>query len=230
MKINALTDLDLTVETKDAISEEFQTHVSEAVELEKVTLKEEYEKKLDEETSKILTKANTYIEEFCTKYVKDNEVQLESNAKVQIATEALEAIMEVVGAYGIEMPEKIDLLQVTEDENAELTKKVDELVTEKAELSKKLVSSTFEKVLAMKSVGLTVIQTENFGKKIVDLKQDDLKTFTEEVNSILLKVTENVKPVVKPDTLIVEDITPTEKPVTENAKTSEAARRRDVLN
>lgn len=180
-----------------AVTQVVEQRLAEEVE----ALQEDFQVKLDEAVEEVQSELVEQIDEFLTyvveQWTEDNKVALESGIKVEMVSGFIDGLKTLFKEHYIEVPEnKLDVIEEQAKEIEELKAAVvaidkanDELVAESVTLKKKMVVESFSK-------GLTETQKEKFSSLCEGVEFSSEEEFGEKVKTIK----ENYFPARKPET------------------------------
>ena len=173
-KLNVKEDLDtifegteLSEQFKESASTLFEAAINARLVIEVTRLEENFEEQLNEElnefTQNLTTKLDNYLDYVVEDWMKDNEVALESSLRNELTMEFIEGLKGLFTEHYIEIPEdKTNVLESLADKVNDLEKKLDESITENANLKSVLSESTAKSVFEELSSDLAVLQQEKF--------------------------------------------------------------------
>lgn len=173
-KLNVKEDLaamfdgqDLSEEFKESAETLFEAAIALRVNSEIARLEEEYETKLNEELAtfneELTTKLDSYLDYVVENWMKENEVAIESTLRNELMGEFMEGLKDLFSEHYIAVPEdKVDVLEAMAEKVTALEEKLDEVITENAELKGVLVEEAAKDILADLSSDLALTQQEKF--------------------------------------------------------------------
>ena len=196
-KLNVREDIDTIFEGQD-LSEEFKEDVATLFEgavnarliAETARLEEEYEAKYMEDmavfSEEMTSKLDTYLDYVVEQWVRDNEVAIESTLRNELAEEFIVGLKNLFTEHYINVPEdKVDVLEAMAEKVSALEEKLDESITENAELRDTLVESYRQDIVEELSSDLALTQQEKFAALIEGIEFDgDLETYANKLQVI----------------------------------------------
>jgi hypothetical protein len=161
------TGENLSEEFKDKASTLFEAAVHARAIVEITRLEEEYETRLEEEVTSIVTEIegnlNNYLDYVVENWMKENEVAIESSLRNEIMEEFIGGLKNLFSEHYIDMPEeKIDVVEELATKVEELELKLDEAINENAELASLVAESVRQEVVSEVAEGLAMSQSEKF--------------------------------------------------------------------
>lgn len=186
---------DLSEEFKEKTAAIFEAAVHERVESHKAVLEEQFAADLEEQTQiiadELVEKVDSYLDYVVAEWVSNNEVQIESNLKVEVAESLLGNIVDLVKEHNLDMDdEAIDAVKVAEEKAEEMAEKYNEAVAELIEAKKQIEegtrTATFEDVaegladtqvekLRVLSEGVSFVDADDYAKKLHIIKENYFK-------------------------------------------------------
>lgn len=186
---------DLSEDFKAKTTAIFEAALHERVEAEKAQLAEQFAADLEEQTAiiadELVEKVDSYLDYVINEWVKENEVQIESNLKVEVAESLLGNLVSLVKEHNLEMGEEtVDAVQMAEAKADEISEKYNNVVAELIE-AKKIIEAkeretAFEEVaegladtqiekLRVLSEGVTYNNSQDYMKKLSVIKESYFK-------------------------------------------------------
>jgi hypothetical protein len=143
----------------------FEAAVHERVEAHKAQLEEKFDADLQEQTQiiidELVEKVDSYLDYVVSEWVKDNEVAIESNIKVEVAESLLGGVVNLVKEHNLEMTdEAVDAVKIAEQRAEEMSEKYNEVVAELIEAKKEMAENARKQVFETVSEGLADTQVE----------------------------------------------------------------------
>ena len=186
---------DLSEEFKEKTAAIFEAALHERVEAHKAALEEQFAVDLEEQTAAIadelIEKVDSYLDYVVNEWVKDNEVQIESNLKVEVAESLLGNLVTLVKEHNLQMDEEtVDAVKAAEAKAAEISEKYNDVVSELIEAKKVIEAkereAAFEEVaegladtqiekLRVLSEGVSYKDSEDYTKKLSVIKESYFK-------------------------------------------------------
>jgi hypothetical protein len=158
---------DLSEEFKDKAATLFEAAVSARVITEQARLEEEMEVKLTEAVAEIneelTSKIDAYLDYVVEQWLEDNAVAIESTLRNEIMEEFMNGLKGLFAEHYIDVPqEKVDVIESLASKVEELEEKLDEQITENAEIKRSLVESEKKEVFESFLDDLALTQQEKF--------------------------------------------------------------------
>jgi hypothetical protein len=173
-KIHVREDLDelfvgteLSEEFKEKTAVLFEAAVHARVILETAKLEEEFVELFKEEveyfTETLTDKLDTYLDYIVENWMEENKIGIESSLRNELTGDFIEGLRSLFTEHYIDIPEeKVDVLNILADKNAELETAYDNLVSENAVLKDALINEAKQDIFEEVSQGLTIPETEKF--------------------------------------------------------------------
>jgi len=181
---------DLSEEFKENAATLFEAAVSARIIAEQARLEEEYETKLNEElaifTEELSTKLDTYLDYVVENWMKENEVAIESTLRNELMEEFMEGLKNLFAEHYISVPqEKVDVLEALAEKVSALEEKLDESITENAELKTNLLEGYKKEIFNTLSEDLALTQQEKFAALVEGIEFDgNLETYEKKLKII----------------------------------------------
>lgn len=181
---------ELTEEFKEKATVIFEAAVNARITTEIVRLEEEFEVALEEKVSliseELSTKLITYLDYVVENWMKENEVAIESTLRNEIMEEFIGGLKGLFAEHYIDVPEnKIDVLEALAAKVDTLEEKLDEAITENAELKSVLAEEAKNDIFSELASDLALTQQEKFAALAEGIEFDgDLDTFTRKLEII----------------------------------------------
>jgi hypothetical protein len=158
---------DLSEEFKENVSTLFEAAVSARVIAEQTRLDEEYETKLAEEIAtfneEVTSKLDAYLDYVVENWMKENEVAIESTLRNELTGEFIEGLKNLFAEHYIEVPEnKVDVLEAMAEKVNALEEKLDESISENAELKSFVVEIQANEIFEELASDLALTQKDKF--------------------------------------------------------------------
>ena len=158
---------DLSEEFKDKAATLFEAAVSARVIAEQARLDEEMEIQLQEAVAEIneelTSKIDAYLDYVVEQWLEDNAVAIESTLRNEIMEEFMNGLKGLFAEHYIDVPqEKVDVIESLASKVEELEAKLDEQITENAEIKQSLVESEKKEVFESFLDDLALTQQEKF--------------------------------------------------------------------
>jgi hypothetical protein len=181
---------DLSEEFKENAATLFEAAVSARIIAEQARLEEEYETKLNEElaifTEELSTKLDTYLDYVVENWMKENEVAIESTLRNELMEEFMEGLKNLFAEHYISVPqEKVDVLEALAEKVSALEEKLDESITENADLKTNLLEGYKKEIFNTLSEDLALTQQEKFAALVEGIEFDgNLETYEKKLKII----------------------------------------------
>jgi len=188
---------DLSEEFKDKATTIFEAAVNSAIIAETARLEEEFEARLEEElTEQVGTLAEAlekYLDHVATKWLEENQLQVESGLRADIAESFLAGLKGLFVEHHVEVPdEAVDVVEALTAQVEELTTKLNEseqaVIDAKAKLEEQEKADKAAAALEEASAGLTETQKEKLARLAEDLDSsaDDFGTKLKQISETLV--------------------------------------------
>ena len=164
--IEALFDgEELSEEFKEKTVTIFEAAINERVAAHKAQLEEKFDADLQEQTeivvSELVEKVDSYLDYVVSEWLEENEVNIESNFKVEVAESLMTSIVGLIKEHNIAMDEEtLDVVKAAEESTAEITEKYNTVVEELIEAKKQIEESQRTAAFAVACEGLADTQVE----------------------------------------------------------------------
>jgi len=196
-KLNVREDIDTIFEGQD-LSEDFKENVATLFEsainariiAETARLEEEAEEKINEEIAvfkeEMTSKLDTYMDYVVEQWMKENQVAIESTLRNELAEEFIVGLKNLFTEHYISVPEdKVDVLEAMAEKVAVLEEKLDESITENAELKSILIEEQRQAIVEELASDLALTQQEKFAALIEGIDFDgDLEVYANKLQVI----------------------------------------------
>ena len=166
-------DLDLLISAEANLTEDFKAKasvlfeaaVSQKIVAEKARLEETYEQNLIEEVTEIreslITKIDDYLNYVVESWVEDNQVEVDSKLRTEIAEGFIGSLKNLFVESYIEVPEaKVDLFDELEKEASDVKENLEVANNEISTLSEKLEVLMREKIISEQTKDIAATQVE----------------------------------------------------------------------
>lgn len=181
---------DLSEEFKENAATLFEAAVSARIMLETARLEEEFENKIQEEIKNILeevsTKVDTYLDFTAEKWLEENTVAIESALQTELTNGFIEGLKNLFAEHYIQVPsDKVDVLEAMAEKVSALETKLDETISENAELRGVIINEAAKQIFADLASDLALTQQEKFAKLAEGVEFDnDLEVFEKKLKVI----------------------------------------------
>ena len=181
---------DLSEEFKDKASVLFEAAISARLAVETARLEEEMEVKLEESLSEIheevVNNIDSYLNYVVERWMEENEVAVESALRNEIMEEFIDGLKNLFAEHYIDVPQdKVDVIESLADKVAALEQKLDEAISENAEIKNSLLEVEKDNVIADVAEDLTMSQQEKFAALAEGIEFDgDLEKFADKLQFV----------------------------------------------
>ena len=181
--------LDLSEEFKTKAEAVFEAAVQEKVLVEKAEIQEQYETELEEAkeqfTEELMEKVDGYLDYVVEKWMQENEVQIESSIKVEVAESLLTNLKGLVEDHNLEVSdEEVDAISELENRLEEQENKYNETVEHLVSLKEEKETLEREIALAEISEGLTDTEADKLSTLVEGISFEDLNDYRSKVEAI----------------------------------------------
>ena len=190
-------DLDLLIAAEANLTEDFKAKasvlfeaaVSQKIVAEKARLEETYEQNLIEEVTEIreslITKIDDYLNYVVESWVEDNQIEVDSKLRTEIAEGFISSLKNLFVESYIEVPEaKVDLFDELEKESATVKENLEAANSEISTLSEKLEVLMREKIISEQTKDLAATQVEKIKALTQEVEFVSEEVFSEKVATI----------------------------------------------
>ena len=190
-------DLDLLISAEANLTEDFKAKasvlfeaaVSQKIVAEKARLEETYEQNLVEEVTEIreslITKIDDYLNYVVESWVEDNQIEVDSKLRTEIAEGFISSLKNLFVESYIEVPAaKVDLFDELEKEASEVKENLEVATSEISTLSEKLEVLTREKIISESAKDLAATQVEKLKALTEEVEFVSEEAFAEKVATI----------------------------------------------
>lgn len=181
---------ELSEEFKDKATTLFEAALEARVIVETQRLQEEFDARLEEEvtnvTEEITTKLDTYLDYVVENWMKENQVAIESTLRNEIMEEFIDGLKNLFAEHYISVPEeKVEVVEALAQKVDELEARLDETITENAELKGALLEESKQDIFETLSENLTLTQQEKFAALAEGIEFDgDLEVYGKKLEII----------------------------------------------
>lgn len=180
---------DLSEEFKTKVSAVFEAAVHEKVLAEKAQLEEQFEKDLEEQVQAsvedLVEKVDSYLDYVIENWMKENEVAIESNIKVEVAESLLGSIKGLVAEHNLEIDDQtVDMVAEMEDKLEESTAKYNDIVEQMMAIKEEKQQLELKVAFSQISEGLTDTQVEKLGVLAEGITFETVEDYTAKVEAI----------------------------------------------
>jgi hypothetical protein len=166
----------------------FNVAVAEAVTKKCNGLAEKYEAEYTEAISTIEENVDKYITFVANEWIKENELQVETGIKVDLAESFLAGMRDLFVENYVDVPEdKVDLVAEAEEVIAELNTKIDEQANATLALQEEITSLKTKNIINEVSSELTETEKEKLGTLIDSIEYKDDSSYKEQVTLVIEK-------------------------------------------
>jgi len=178
---------ELTEDFKLEASTLFEAALSARMVFEAARLEEEYSTKLNEQMEvfqeELTNKLDTYLDYVVEQWMKDNAVAIESSLRNEIMEEFIDGLKGLFAEHYISVPEnKIDVVEALAEKVSALEEKLNESITENAELKNVIAADEAEDIFEELASDLALTQQEKFAALAEGIEFDgDLDTYSKKL-------------------------------------------------
>lgn len=191
------TDISSLIESDETLSEEFKTKattifeaaVSEKVEKELASIREQFNERtrdaISEQYEMMVEKVDNYLTYAVETWVEENDESISNKLRTQISESFIESLKSVFEKHYIEMPEgKVDIYEDISEKASELEELAEKQSEQLDELNKTVEDLQREKVIREESEGLYDTEAERLQKLVRNLEFESVDNFKEKVSLI----------------------------------------------
>ena len=184
---------DLSEEFKGKIALVFEAALSEEVAKRTLSIKEALEQNLETELSEavetrmgeIVENVDKYLDYVVTEWTKENEIAIESGIKVEMAESLMGGLRSLFTEHNITVEEEtVDVISTLETKVSDLEVSANELVSENIDLQREISSFKAGKIFDGLSEGLSDNQVERLKVLSEKLDVEDLESYSENLQVI----------------------------------------------
>jgi len=181
---------ELSEEFKDEASTLFEAAISARIHVETARLEEEFNTKLEEELAifneEVTSKLDTYLDYVVENWMKENEVAIESTLRNELSEEFIEGLKNLFADHYISVPqEKVDVLEAMAEKVETLEQKLDETISENANLKNAIVEHAAHGIFEELSSDLALTQQEKFAALVEGIEFDgNLETYEKKLKIV----------------------------------------------
>ena len=181
---------DLSEEFQQKAATLFEAAVTSRVIMETERLEEEYALRLEEQVKEISEtvekQVDSYLDYVVENWMKQNEVAIEATLRNEIVEEFITGLRGLFAEHYINVPqEKMEVIEQLAAKVEELEQKLDEVITENAELKDFVSESDRQTAIAEMSESLTMTQVEKFNALAEGIDFDgDVDTYKKKLSYI----------------------------------------------
>jgi hypothetical protein len=210
-------EVGITEEALPKVTTLFETAVAAAIVEQEAMLQEKYDTAIDAGlkslTESLETKMDEFLDAVVTEWMEENKVNIQSTLRTELTMEFLDNLKNLFAESYIDVPEdKVNVLEAVVVENEELQGKINKVVSEKLELSKKIIALEKTVEVAKLSEGLTLPKKAQLAKLLETVEFEGAEKFAAKVAVIKEGF---LKDAGKPDSGILTEKAPVNEPVVE---------------
>ena len=158
---------DLSEEFKDTATTLFEAAINARLIVETARIEEEYASVIAEEittfTEELTSKMDTYLDYVIENWMVENEVAVESTLRNELMEEFIEGLKNLFAEHYIDVPQaKVDVLEALAEKVSALEEKLDESISENADLKNIILEDRRKEVFEEMSSGLALSQQEKY--------------------------------------------------------------------
>lgn len=190
-------DLNALVEGEQTLSDEFkaktaiifETAINSKVSAVVERLENEYQEKLEEETTEIrdgiVEKVDTYLNYVVEQWMEENQLAVEQGLRTEVAEDFMGKLKDLFVESYIEVPEsKVDLVDELAESVDELESKLNERTAEVMEMSEKLETYQRDAIIAESARDLADTQVEKLHSLVASLDFESEEIFEGKVKTV----------------------------------------------
>jgi len=190
-------DLNALVEGEQTLSDEFkaktaiifETAINSKVSAIVERLENEYQEKLEEETTEIrdgiVEKVDTYLNYVVEQWMEENQLAIEQGLRTEVAEDFMGKLKDLFVESYIEVPEsKVDLVDELAESVDELESKLNERTAEVMEMSEKLETYQRDAIIAESARDLADTQVEKLHSLVASLDFESEEIFEGKVKTV----------------------------------------------
>jgi len=190
-------DVETLLASGEGLSEEFKTQaatlfeaaLNAQVQLKEIELQEQFDKELDEAitevTQALAEEVDTYISYTAAEWLKENEVAVESALRNEIYDDFIQGLKSLFEEHYITIPEeKVDVVETLAEKVDELENRLNEMLSENAELQKVVAAYTRDEAINKVCEGLTMNEAEKLKELADGIEETDSEAFTKKLEII----------------------------------------------
>ncbi len=185
---------DLSEEFKDNMTTLFEAAVNAAILAETARLEEAFEEAFEEAvdeqvealTEEVTAKLDAYLDAVVESWMEENAVAIESTLRNEVVDEFMDGLKNLFAEHYIEVPQhKVDVLEALAEKVEALEAKLDESITENAELKSHLTEAQKSEIFAELASDLALTQQEKFAALAEGIEFDgDLDRYARKLSVI----------------------------------------------
>lgn len=181
---------DISEDFKEEASTLFEAAVHARVLVENARLEEAYTEALEEQleifNEELTSKIDTYLDYVVENWMKENEVAIESTLRNEIMEEFMDGLKNLFSEHYISVPEdKVDVLEALAEKVSVLEEKLNETISENAELRGTLIEDQARDIFEELASDLALTQQEKFAALAEGIEFDgNLNTYAKKLNII----------------------------------------------
>ena len=195
----------------------FEAALNARVNVEIARLEEEnevrFEEELNEAVEALVERLDNYVDYTANKWIEENEVAIESTLRNEISSDLMTGLANVFKENNINIPEEqVDVVDQLAQTVEESETRINEMLSEIAELRLQVEEFERDQVLETVSEGLTVVEKSKLREMASAIDTTDLEDFTTKVE--VIKESTFVTGTKKPSTLTeqLEEVNEDNKP------------------
>ena len=190
-------DLNALVENEQTLSDEFkaktaiifETAINSKVSAVVERLENEYQEKLEEETTgireEIVEKVDNYLNYVVEQWMEENQVAVEQGLRTEIAEDFMGKLKDLFEESYIEVPEsKVDLVDELAEQVETLEEKVNEQMKSVLEMTEELEGYQREAVIAENARDLADTQVDKLRSLVSSLDFESEEVFSDKVKTV----------------------------------------------
>ena len=179
----------LSEEFKEKATVVFEAAVNAKLNEEVTRLEEEFEAKLEEQTSvavnELVEKVDSYLDYVVEKWMEENELAIEKGLRAEIAESFIAGLADLFAEHNINLPEEdLDVVADMAEQLETTESKLDEAVSQVVELRKELTEAKKADAFEEIAEGLTDTQVEKLEKLAEGIEFENLDEYKNKIQII----------------------------------------------
>lgn len=184
-----LSEEGLTEEFKTRAATLFEAALEARVIIEQTRIEEEMQilfvEELEDEIEELKKGIDTFLDASAEEWMKDNEVAIESSLRNEIATDIIDGLRKVFSENNVNVPEEqVDVIETMSQKIDELEARLNDAITENANLSSQVEESAKATIIKTVSEGLTLVEAEKLKGLVENIDADTIEEFETKVKTI----------------------------------------------
>lgn len=232
-ELDSLLGEEFSAEFKDKATTVFESALNLRVSAELIELEDKYEKSLNEACEEIhgmvMEKVETYLEFVADKWLKENEVAVESALRSEITKEFMSDLRNLFIEHNINIPEEqVDVVDELASKVEELNKSLADAIEENAGLRSFKEVADRKNIVASVAEGLTTVDREKLLTLVEGVEAETNEEFEKKVKTLRESVRPATKKTENKVESLMEEVSEENKP--EEQKVFTDVRQRSYVN